>query len=281
LVRITPTGFAYLLIIGAAFAAATAAGWIELTPLVLAVIALCFACELMDSSLGMGYGTALTPILLLFGYEPLQLVPTILISELVTGIAASFFHHEAGNVDFRSWSPDLKAAVALSLASVVGVVAGVNIAFAVSQRTLTIVIGAVLVGAGTYLAFAGGRRHALRRWKVGVLTVVASCNKSVSGGGYGPLMTSGQVLSGIHPKAAVGITSMAEASTCAFGAALFLLRGGAIDRGLLLPVVIGALASVPFSAGLVKRIDEKRFKLLIAIFAIVMGLVILAKSVAG
>ena len=62
---------------------------------------LAFFCEYMDSTLGMGYGTTLTPVLLIMGYQPLQVVPVILISELITGLLAGAFHHKEGNVDFK------------------------------------------------------------------------------------------------------------------------------------------------------------------------------------
>ena len=39
----------------------------------------CFVCELVDSSLGMGYGTTVTPLLLAAGYSPLDIVPAVLI----------------------------------------------------------------------------------------------------------------------------------------------------------------------------------------------------------
>ena len=39
--------------------------------------------EYIDSTLGMGYGTSLTPILLLLGYSPAQVVPAVLFSERV------------------------------------------------------------------------------------------------------------------------------------------------------------------------------------------------------
>ena len=65
----------------------------------LVLFGLCFACELIDSGLGMGYGTILTPTLLLIGYQPQDIVPTILFSELLSGFTASFFHNEIKNVE--------------------------------------------------------------------------------------------------------------------------------------------------------------------------------------
>jgi len=56
--------------------------------------------EYMDATIGMGYGTTLTPLLLLIGFSPLQIVPSILLSQFIAGIFAATLHHGAGNVSF-------------------------------------------------------------------------------------------------------------------------------------------------------------------------------------
>ena len=50
------------------------------------LIIMAFACEYVDSTLGMGYGTTLTPLLIMMGYNPFQIVPVVLISELLSGL---------------------------------------------------------------------------------------------------------------------------------------------------------------------------------------------------
>ena len=70
--------------------------WIIITLIVCA-----FLCEYMDSTLGMGYGTTLTPVFMLMGFKPLQIVPAILLSELVIGVLAGIFHHREGNVNLK------------------------------------------------------------------------------------------------------------------------------------------------------------------------------------
>jgi len=65
------------------------------------IVCMAFITEYMDSTLGMGYGTTLTPLLILLGFEPMQIVPSVLLSELITGLFAGFTHHSVGNVDFR------------------------------------------------------------------------------------------------------------------------------------------------------------------------------------
>ena len=66
--------------------------------LILLIILLAFLFESMDSMAGMGFGTALSPLLFLLGYNPLQIVPVILISESITGLTDTIFDHEFKNV---------------------------------------------------------------------------------------------------------------------------------------------------------------------------------------
>lgn len=42
-------------------------------------------CEYIDASIGMGYGTALTPQLLIIGLSPLEVVPAVLLGQLAVG----------------------------------------------------------------------------------------------------------------------------------------------------------------------------------------------------
>ena len=243
----------------------------------LGLITLCFFCELMDSSLGMGYGTTLTPVLLAFGYQPLELVPTILLSEFLSGFSSSYFHHDSGNVDFSRRSRDSRIALLLALGSVVGVSVGVSVAVKIPTHLLKLIIGTIITLAGISIWILHNHVFVYRTWKMFALASVASFNKALSGGGYGPLMTSGQILSGIKGKSSVGITSFAEGFTCLVGVILFLGKGYGFTPDLLVPVLTGALLSVPFSTEFVKHINETSLKKLIAILTVVMGLFTILK----
>lgn len=243
----------------------------------LGIILLCFACELLDSSLGMGYGTTLTPVLMAFGYQPLLLVPSVLFSEFMSGFASSYFHHDAGNVDFSRRTRDSRVALLLALGSVVGVAVGVSFAVRIPTFFLKLAIGVIITLAGVIIWVLHDRVFAYKTWKMFALASVASFNKALSGGGYGPLMTSGQVLSGIKGKASVGITSFAEGFTCLVGVILFVGQGHGFHVPLLIPMVTGALLSIPFSTEFVKHTNELTLKKLIAAFTFVLGLFTLYK----
>mgnify|MGYP002622007894 CR=1 FL=1 len=237
----------------------------------LIVFALCFACELVDSGLGMGYGTILTPTLLLLGYRPHEIVPTILFSELLSGTAASFFHHQARNVDLRRSGAELKPALLLAAGSVIGVGIGVSLALKLSTEWLSLSIGCIILLSGAFVILFSRRVVAYRTWKIIGLAGVASFNKALSGGGYGPLVTSGQILTGIRGQAAVGITSFAEAFTCLVAVAIFMAKGNYLNLPLLIPMCAGALISVPFSVFAISKTRESHLKVVIGIVTILMG----------
>lgn len=68
------------------------------TPILIVIIVVAFIFELMDASLGIGFGTTFTPILLIIGYDISIVVPSVLASELVAGLVAMIFHALFKNV---------------------------------------------------------------------------------------------------------------------------------------------------------------------------------------
>lgn len=245
----------------------------------LAIFALCFICELIDSGLGMGYGTILAPTLLLLGYDAHDIVPTVLFSELLSGFTASFFHNEIRNVSLGVRGKDLGPALILAAGSVLGVTAGVVIALNLPKDALNAGVGIVILASGFFVLLHSRRHIEYRRWKMLIVAIVASFNKAVSGGGYGPLVTSGQVLSGVSGKAAVGITSFAEAFTCLLAVSLFLFHGEHMNWLLFIPMCAGALLSVPFSVFIISVTREHLLKTIIGLVTMIMGAMTLIKVV--
>lgn len=237
----------------------------------LLVFGICFACELIDSGLGMGYGTILTPTLLFLGYATEDIVPTVLLSELLSGSAAAFFHNEIKNVELGIRGKDFLPAALLAGGSVIGVVGGVLLAVNLPKDVLKMMIGCIILTSGLFVILISRRIIVYRHWKMILLSAVASFNKAISGGGYGPLVTSGQILSGVQGKCAVGITSLAEAFTCLFASLLFLAQGGSINWTLCIPMCAGALISVPFSVFAINQSREEHLKMLIGVVTMAMG----------
>jgi len=247
-------------------------------PLIL-VATIAFFCELVDSSLGMGYGTSLTPLLLLMGFEPMQIVPCVLFSEFVSGMTAAVFHHRAKNANFSRGSADSKVAVVLSLFSVVGVVAAIFVAVNVPKNVLKLIIGLIVLSMAVLILFAPRLKPKFSWKKISILGAVASLNKGLSGGGYGPLVTGGQMLSGVKVKNAVAITSLAESVTCLAGVILYFVFAKEADWTLAPWLTVGALLSVPLATLSLKKLPEKAAKVAVGVAILLLGSLTLAKLV--
>ena len=222
----------------------------------LAIFLAAHLCEYMDSSLGMGYGTTLTPVLLLAGFEPLQIVPAVLLSEFVTGLAAGLLHHRDGNVDLLRDRKVQETALLLSTLSICGVLAAVTLAIHIPKFWLTAIIASIILAVGVLILATVRRQLAYRRSHIVALGAVAAFNKGLSGGGYGPLVTGGQVVSGMSPKQAVAITSLTESLTCLVGLVAYVWICGYPDWSLAVPLTTGALLSVPMATMTVKKLPE-------------------------
>jgi hypothetical protein len=244
---------------------------------VLAIFLAAMSCEFMDSSLGMGYGTTLTPVLMLAGFEPLQIVPAILLSELMTGLAAGVLHQRDGNVDFVRDARARKTTLLLTSLSGVGALLAVWVAVSISKFWLGLFISAIILSMGLVILLTRNRQIPYRASGIVAVGAVAAFNKGLSGGGYGPLVTAGQVVSGLPAKHAVAVTSVAESLTCLIGVLGYLAMGQTIAWELAGPLALGALFSVPMATLTVSRTSETALRGVVGIVTLILGVVALLR----
>jgi uncharacterized protein len=260
------------------------------------ISAIALAAEYVDSTLGMGYGTALTPILLLMGLPVEQVVPAVLISEFVTGLLAGFTHHRVGNVDLapktmnirkivaairsygmvesakRGLPKPLRVALVLAACSVLGSAVAATVAVSLPPAVVKVYIAVLVTTVGIVVLVVRNRQRAFTWKRVIGLGLIASFNKGISGGGYGPVVTAGQITAGVDGKNAVAITSVAEAASCLAGLIVYLSTGSFSGLRLAGFMVVGAVLSVPLSALTVKRVNVRRFTVMIGGATLFMGL---------
>lgn len=267
------------------------------------IISIAFFAEYMDSALGMGYGTLLTPLLLLMGFNPLEVVPAVLLSEFITGMMAGLTHHKAGNVDlaprsrnlifilkkikelgyirsFKKGIPlHLKIALLLAICSVVGTVSAVFIAVNLPKFWLKLYIGCLISVIGAGILFTVNKKYQFSWKKITILGLIASFNKGLSGGGYGPVVTGGQLLSGVETKSVIGITSLAEGLTCLVAIIIYLITVPHLDLKIAPYNIIGAMLSVPFAVYTVKKLNIKAMRVTIGIITLVLGFLTIIETI--
>ena len=166
--------------------------WLNYLP----ITVLAFVLEIVDASFGMGYGTILTPALLMLGLDALRVVPAVIASQLVGDFLAVFFHHQFKNVDMSVGSQDFKVGATLAGFSLVGSVAAVLFALRLSKFALNLYIGLLVAVVGIVVLVTYEKDRDFSWLRLLFLGSIASFNKGLSGGGYGPVVAGGQILTG-------------------------------------------------------------------------------------
>jgi uncharacterized membrane protein YfcA len=238
----------------------------------LSIVVSAFLLEVLDASFGMGYGTALTPMLLMMGFDPLQVVPAVLVSQLAGDFLVAFFHHRLKNVNLSIGSKNFRVACTLAILSSIGCIIGVVIAVSLPKLYLNLYIG-TLVSVTGFLLLATNNENLRFSWnRLLFIGSLAAFNKGMSGGGYGPLVTGGQILTGVETKSAIGLTSLAEGITCVVAVLMYILVGKNVDWSLSILLSIGVALSAPVSAFIVRKIESIKLRSAIGIFTLLLGL---------
>ena len=268
--------------------------------LFLLIFIMAFICEFIDSSMGMGYGTILTPTLLIMGFDPLLVVPSILLSQAFGGFSASVFHHQFRNATFSRKSDDFKAFLYISGFGIIATIFAALISINLPKAVLNSYIGLLVLAMG----FIVLRNFTFKfSWKKMIgIGVISAFNKGLSGGGFGPVVTGGQIISGQNHRNAVGITTLAEAPICMIGFFTYIIGKAVIELNgqlmqmpfaeftkhlfepkmfsweLLLALLLGSIFVAPFGAFTTRIINQKYLNYIIGIIITVLGIWTLYKT---
>jgi len=252
--------------------------------------------EYMDASIGMGYGTTLTPLLLIIGFAPLAVVPAVLLGQLAGGAIGGYFHHRLGNISlsFRSdsqlseerkhglgyllWSLDTKVIVALAICGMIATVIGVTAAINIPEIALRLYIGTMVLVIGIMVVVRRNHSSPFSWRRLVGIGLLSALNKGISGGGYGPLVTGGQILSGREVRNSIASTTVAEVAVCVVGFLTYVLfLRGDIYWALAASTAVGSVMAGPLAALTVKKMETKRLKLAVGLVITILGAVMLVR----
>jgi len=251
------------------------------------VLLAAFVFETLDSASGMGFGTSLAPLLFAAGYAPLEVVPVLFLTETVTGLLAGALHHEFENVRFSVRPPltdATKAVVLLAGAGILGTLLSIALTYLVVDVPATVIEGYVallVIGMGVVgiLRQFLPRERPYRPRRLAGFALLAGVNKGISGGGYGPVVTLGQIFAGVYEKTATAITSLAEGVVSLVGALAYVglfAAGFPVEYTLLPSLFTGAFLAAIVAPYLVRVLPGRVLEYLIPLYAFAIGAVALA-----
>jgi uncharacterized protein len=236
------------------------------------LIVVSFFTATIDLIFGMGFGLTMTPILILLGFKPHQIVPALLLASLAGNILSPFLNHHFKNVDFNYKSPHFKIALIVGLLGAFGSFIGAITAIGISDFILTIYIGILIIAIGLLLLFNNTRMIAFSWYKLIGLGIFGSFNKGISGSGFGPIITTGLIMMKINEKAAVSIQSFSELFVSLVGGLTFFSLGAQMEWNLTLSLIVGVVLSTPLAALIVNKVNSKKLRLAIGYVTIILGI---------
>lgn len=218
-----------------------------------------FFAQLIDGSLGMGFGATSSSLLLSFGFAPVIVSATIHISQIATTVASGASHLKFGNVD----KPLM---LKLALPGAVTAFIGAAVISSVDGDIIKPFISLFLFTMGMYVLWQFLLKkdvdHRFSNKKISAVFAaplggLAGFLDSIGGGGWGPVNTP-MLLSRkyIEPRKVIGTVSSSEfIITLSASLGFFIFFGfGQINWGLVLALALGGVIAAPFAAWIVKVI---------------------------
>lgn len=217
--------------------------------------------QLVDGSLGMGFGATSTTLLMtLAAMAPASASAVVHVAELGTTLASGISHWKFKNVDW-------KVVLSLGIPGAVGAFVGATLLSNLSLKAAAPITALILtlIGVNLVVRFARGRRTGssteapASRKTLGFLGIFGGFVDAVGGGGWGPVTSSTLMSIGkTEPRRIVGTVNTAE-FLVTLAAALGFVFGMWQELTEHLVAVLGLLAggviAAPFAAWLVSRIN--------------------------
>lgn len=233
--------------------------------------------QLVDGTLGMGFGITSSTALVLLGATPVAASAAVHFAELGTTLASGASHWRAGNVDLRvvKW---------LGIGGGVGAFAGAVVLSNISlsgakngMSAILLLLGVVLVARfGFNLRLMPQIKGKPRAKMLIPLGAFAGFFDASGGGGWGPITTP--TLLGVSdqskPRTVVGTVSAAEFIVAASASLGFIVGASTsgLDWAVIAGLLLGGVVMAPFAAMLAGRLPHAPFGALIG------GMVILTNG---
>jgi len=238
--------------------------------------------QILDGSLGMGFGVFGSSMMIATGFAPAVAVAAINIAKIFAGLSSGISHLTLGNVR-RDWLWPL------ALSGVAGGVLGAYLLTSVPPERARPWVGLLLLVMGGLIIWRTLRWRVpcspqawdkrcrdcpsqKRDWqwlthqakhngvlKLGAVGFLAALVNGLSGG-YGPVATSGvMLLEKGEPRQAIGTVNLAEFFVATTVATTILLRKGLVGFpiGLVAALAIGGLLTAPLAAFLCRRLPGR------------------------
>ena len=219
-----------------------------------------FCAQLVDGSLGMGYGLTSSTLLIALGLAPAVASASVHMAEIGTSAVSAYSHAKLGNVD----KSVLKR---IAVPGAIGAFAGATVLSALSTQAARPWASTLLLILGVYVLVRYLRQRTIRLKKglpstklLAPLGLVGGFVDATGGGGWGPVTTPALLANGrMAPNRVIGTMNAAEFLVAVAASIGFIVGLGlsAIDWTILLPLMIGGMIAAPIGAWIAHRLPMR------------------------
>ena len=219
-----------------------------------------FMAQLVDGSLGMGYGTISTTFLLANGVSPAIVSSRVHSARVFSSGVSGYSHHRFGNINKKLFKT-------LVVPGIIGAIAGAVLAY-IGQRYSNY----VRIPLSLYTCYLGYFiiRKAIRKKdrldkvkRAGWLAGAGGFMDAFAGGGWGALVTSTLISKRKSPRYVIGSVCLAEFFVVFASAVTFFILLQHIPIGDVLGLIIGGMIAAPVAARLVGKLPLKMMYFLV------------------
>jgi uncharacterized protein len=237
-----------------------------------------FLAQMVDGSMGMGYGTISTTFLLANGVNPAIVSSRVHTARVFSSGVSGFSHHRFGNINKKLFR-------AIVFPGVIGAVIGAALAYYFQKYSVFVRIP--LSFYTLYLGYFIVRKafnKKLPDYKIkgaGWLASAGGFMDAFAGGGWGSLVTGTLISKRKSPRYVIGSVCLAEffvvfASSMTF---FFLLKNVFLVD--VAGLIIGGLIAAPIAARLVGKIPIKTMFVAVGALVIITSLITLIKGISN
>jgi uncharacterized protein len=229
--------------------------------------------QLVDGTLGMGYGATSTSFLLAYGVPPVVSSTGVHVAEMFTTGASAISHHKFGNIN-------KKLVKNLLIPGVLGSITGAYLlSDVINGDVIKPFIAVYMIVLALIIIRKALKKNIVKKKtkKLGFLAIFGGFMDSVGGGGWGPIVTSTLLGRGRNPRYTIGSVNAAEFAISFASGITFMLFGGIHGWQVIIGLILGGVISAPLAAYLVNKIRRKPMMVAVGILIILLSLKTLSK----
>ena len=225
-----------------------------------------FMAQMVDGSLGMGYGTISTTFLLAIGVNPAIVSSRVHSARVFSSGVSGYSHHRFGNINKKLFKT-------LIVPGIAGAIIGASLAY-FGQKYSSL----VRVPLAIYTLYLGvfiirkafkKKKEGAKVKRAGWLAAAGGFLDAFAGGGWGTLVTSTLISKRRSPRYVIGSVCLAEFFVVLASSITFFIFLQNIPLSDIAGLIIGGLLAAPIAARLVGKLPLK------AMFIAVGSLVVL------